>query len=433
MQFHDIERWLDITEFRDDSCNNYNVNGRRAIKRQRLNPLSTPPSSHHANGSDDMADASARDGGKRPLDDQTSRPKRHAQAASYPSLSSASSDHSSRHSDRSSSPRKQRRMLQMNPQGLELQNMNDFADRPRPPALRTLLRDIKAFAYGRGVVERAAQAGLAKAAEDDELFDWALEDSGAHLSDHAGLVGRTPGVREVRFLMQAAFECDKKLHPECNWNLDVHREILKMAYRPDDPWTKTLVNAMGSTTASIIPDYGIPMLSKKVDFCIYVDPKNNPSLSSTRFEAAYAYTQSLMPQGILNFTDFAPLDGRFIAVSIETKKPSENFEAAQLQLGVWDRAHWQFLQRLASLLPGADVPKFLPGIIVQGHYWFLVVTTLDGGKTTFWHSLVLGSTADPLGVYQIVRTLEYLGDWARDVHWPWLRAVIEGIGEQGGL
>lgn len=58
---------------------------------------------------------------------------------------------------------------------------------------------------------------------------------------------------------------------------------------------------------------------------------------------------------------------------------------------------------------------------------------MDGGKTIFWHRLVLGSTADPLGVYQIVRTLAYLGDWARDVHWPWLRAVIEGIGEQGGV
>lgn len=58
-----------------------------------------------------------------------------------------------------------------------------------------------------------------------------------------------------------------------------------------------------------------------------------------------------MPQDILNFTDFAPLDGRFIAISIETKKPSENFEAAQLQLGVWDRALAIFVA------PGLSPPR----------------------------------------------------------------------------
>lgn len=216
MQLHDIERWLDTTELRSDNCNTYNAGGNRAIKRRRLNPLSTPPPSHYATVSDDMADYPTRDGSKRPLDDETPQPKRNAQARSYPSLSSASSDHASHQSDRSSSPRKQRRMLQMSPQGLELQNMNDVVDRPQPPALRTLIRDIKAFAYGRGIVERAAQAGLAQVAEYDELFDWALDESGAHLSNHAGLVGRTPGVKEVRFLIDAAFKYDKKLHPECN-------------------------------------------------------------------------------------------------------------------------------------------------------------------------------------------------------------------------
>lgn len=117
--------------------------------------------------------------------------------------------------------------------------------------------------------------------------------------------------------------------------------------------------------------------------------------------------------------------------------------AAQLQLGVWDMARWAFLRRLAELrsdtgtidttganandAPEVKLPEFLPGITVKGHDWFLVITTMEGDKTVLWQNVAIGSTSKSRGVYQIVRTLQYLEKWAKDVHWPWLRAIIEGI------
>lgn len=49
-----------------------------------------------------------------------------------------------------------------------------------------------------------------------------------------------------------------------------------------------------------------------------------------------------MPGKKFNYTDYDPLEERPIALSIETKKPSEGFDAAKLQLGVWEMAHWSF-------------------------------------------------------------------------------------------
>lgn len=101
--------------------------------------------------------------------------------------------------------------------------------------------------------------------------------------------------------------------------------------------------------------------------------------------------------------------------SIETKKPSAGFDGAKLLLGIWQNAHWTFLLHLAQITsdrctvaqetaaigPEAmetaqermntgdgpktqktlNLPDFIPGIIIQGHLWHLIVTTTRDRKT----------------------------------------------------
>lgn len=70
------------------------------------------------------------------------------------------------------------------------------------------------------------------------------------------------------------------------------------------------------------------------------------------------------------------------------------------------------------------LPDFIPGIIVQGHDWDLVITTTDGQQTQLWQKVTIGTTNTSKGIYQIVYALQILRQWAQDVYWPWLRALI---------
>lgn len=140
-------------------------------------------------------------------------------------------------------------------------------------------------------------------------------------------------------------------------------------------------------------------------------PKNDPRLSP-EFRAGVAAARAALPKTIVGFTDFQPLYNRFVAFSIESKKPSEDIEEAQLRLGMWDMAHWTLLRQLEAL-PGLDrittdsatrgddavlgdgtatsihaqqsiatkLPAFLPGIFINGYSWYLVFTTMEGDQT----------------------------------------------------
>ncbi|KAL6399558.1 hypothetical protein AUP68_18108 [Ilyonectria robusta] len=94
---------------------------------------------------------------------------------------------------------------------------------------------------------------------------------------------------------------------------------------------------MTSTHASILPDYGNPSATKKVDFCIYVNPSNESRASAVIKPSAVLAIDQLcheLPCNVFNFTEFVPLERQPIALSIETKKPGEGWEGARLQLGV---------------------------------------------------------------------------------------------------
>lgn len=217
----------------------------------------------------------------------------------------------------------------------------------------------------------------------------------------------------------------------------------------------TLTHAFlsSSSTANLISFYtssaSIP--KKRIDFCLYIDPSNdtvddpneaeestNTITSEKPVEAATIRLRRMLPNAVVNHTNYDGLREQPVAVAIETKRPSEGLDGASLQMGIWLNAHWSFLSHLDHLARGAapldaisqtdckspELPDFLPGIITTGHDWHFILTTVQGEKMTLWRKLTLGSTSSPLGVYQIVCALQVLRQWTEDTYWPWLRERI---------
>lgn len=225
-----------------------------------------------------------------------------------------------------------------------------------------------------------------------------------------------------------------------------------------------------SPTASVIPDY-LPFASpsKKVDFCIYIEPTADSSFESSpssfrSAQSAITAARNQLPCGVINHTTYYPLRERPIALSIETKKTGEGWEGATLQLGVWQAAQWNILQHLASSssataqqnkaqsnngiqdepavrtgdhgevdtqqTPSAEpvLPDFLPGIIIQGHEWYFVVSTKVGDQAVVWSKITMGATNSAMGIYQIILALQTIRAWVEATYWPMVRKLILAAG-----
>ncbi|KAK3363865.1 hypothetical protein B0T25DRAFT_597392 [Lasiosphaeria hispida] len=151
--------------------------------------------------------------------------------------------------------------------------------------------------------------------------------------------------------------------------------------------------------------------------------------------------RSATPYCSINQTDYSPFCNRPIVVS------------------VWQMAQWRALRFLCGIAideeeqeqdlatDHEDAPEdqdqklrgekvqdmldevdFLPAIIVQGHDWWFVASTMEGSKTILWTKKMLGSTDEARGIYQIVCTLQYLAAWSRYVYWPWFARRILKVG-----
>lgn len=180
---------------------------------------------------------------------------------------------------------------------------------------------------------------------------------------------------------------------------------------------------LSSSTASLIPNY-VPsaVQSRKVDFCIYIEPSN---ASEEYVVEAISTLRESLPASAFNHTNYPPLGGRPIVCSIETKRTDGKWKDAKAQLGTLLAAHWGFLRRLViSQQQSQQLPDFLPGIIAHGHEWHLLLSTIEGQKIIIWETEVVVSTRNLQGVYQIICLLQLLRRWAIDVYWPWLRGSV---------
>ncbi|KPM45272.1 hypothetical protein AK830_g1304 [Neonectria ditissima] len=425
-------------------------------KRRRFSPP-TPESSKNGRKAKRMP-PSRRDGSpsKRSFDsyddehdnEQTPRAPRsnkHVHTPKSGSLSLASSQSEKSTRSGQSSPSKHFNALERSARGVVSRELSKF--HPQPPALEALLDEIDLIATGQGILP-ASDRDTYNSLENEEYWDlkWARKGatSDRYFSSERQSLGYTPSPDLVLDILFAAAECNGNSHPEATWNTEVHQRVLETALRQPKLRGSHLVNFVATTTAPIISEYHafVPP-TKKVDFCVYIDPCND--VDSNKSASTIATLRDTLPCAVFNHTDHYPLRDRPIALSIETKKTGEGWENARLQLGVWQAAHWNFLRHLLGLtqqrirlateppqdpatrIDDLQLPDFLPGIIIQGHDWHLVITSPEGKKTILWQKVTFGSTSSSKGIYQIICTLQLLRKWARDSYWPWLKRVLRQL------
>ncbi|RSL75900.1 hypothetical protein CEP51_010454 [Fusarium floridanum] len=259
--------------------------------------------------------------------------------------------------------------------------------------------------------------------------------------DMSKLPGHIPNWAELEEISAQAKECFHHGHEEVSWNMEVHHPLLKSVFRSSDP--NQPLDFMSCATARPHRNFlQWSVRQKLVDMCFY--SKTGPDTQALKGLGRRTVTD------IVNHTDYQPLQLRPIVLSIETKRPSKDLDTAQLQMGVWQSAHWKFLElavadKLRSTLPpDTDQEtvfaatktalmelKFLPGIIIQGHRWFFVFSTLESedegkseAKTILWVEQEFGSTQNMLKMYQTITGLRRLAGWATDVYMPWYRKYV---------
>ncbi|OBR02197.1 hypothetical protein CH63R_14498 [Colletotrichum higginsianum IMI 349063] len=253
---------------------------------------------------------------------------------------------------------------------------------------------------------------------------------------------RIPSLAWVNKTVKEAAKCETLLEAEAAWNNKVHDRILSWLCRADDAeelldyayWygfipisrKSTVVepgltcDASGCSPSSHILKNFKPLSapSKMIDYCFIIRPDYNvPDLSSLVDDVRHA-----RPGRSINHTDLGELDRNPIALSIETKRLREDWGKATLQMGTWLSAQWRSLATLGWRSTSAI--QFLPGIIVQGHYWHFVASVRQGSQVFLLTDVYIGSTADHYGVYQITSSLHILKRWSLEVYWQAFRSEL---------
>ncbi|KAB8212601.1 hypothetical protein BDV33DRAFT_211232, partial [Aspergillus novoparasiticus] len=225
--------------------------------------------------------------------------------------------------------------------------------------------------------------------------------------DDDGLPGRIPTFEEVEKLLRKAKECQEFNHEEASWNNQVHLRLLESIFEEPIGGQCDSFNAVSCATARPHREFKLASTPvKMIDMCIYASTDGDAELS-----ASIRKFCSTTPTRAVNHTDFEPISMRPLLLSIETKRPGVNWDTAQLQIGAWHAAQWSFLRWAVGekilrqrAEEGIEIPQtdeeqqafeanklaalstlgFIPGIIVQGHRWLLVLSTYEDGKTKLW-------------------------------------------------
>ncbi|KAM0426050.1 hypothetical protein ACHAPT_008681 [Fusarium lateritium] len=362
-------------------------------------------------------------------------PNRTPRAADFPaaasSVSSVSWSESSDGASRSVSPKKQILGLRLDERGLECRQLNiDTA----PPAAADLLNVIREIGNGIEILPEAQKDMILGSpqvqGQNTRLWRFAFKEAG----EQDVLPGRIPSPDEISLICDHARQCHDKSHEEFSWNVEVHHRLLQAILREPGTCKGRPFNYSTCTTARPHRKY-IPYSStaKMVDFCLYLDDEAD----TDALQALGRRTPTLT----VNHTDFAPVQLTPIVLSIETKRPGKELDAAQLQMGVWHTAQWAFLQSVIGLTTrplsveeeilrrqkaetALSELGLIPGIIIQGHRWHFVFSTREGNKTVLWTERQFGTTQSILDTYSVVAGIRELSRWARDVYVPWFRANI---------
>ncbi|EMC91051.1 hypothetical protein BAUCODRAFT_152823 [Baudoinia panamericana UAMH 10762] len=285
-------------------------------------------------------------------------------------------------------------------------------------AIRDLVIASRDCAKGRKILsERYSEWKQALATGMDE-DDEAMFARGA-AEQERDLVGDVPSLKWTSRQVERAEHANSTGASESAWNNEVHSNLLEAAIA-HSPFVDR-VTWHDITTARIhpkdlVPEFALGGLvdSKSVDFCIAL--KLDTSIQ-----------QLLYARGIdgLNHTDYTGIKWEPIVVSIETKKAMSGSADATLQLSTWTTAHIKFLRRLLCEAGNATVTILpLPLLMVVGHEWrfYWIEDHMTSG--TLWQGEIIGKTDSALGIYQIMKALQYLAYWANQTYLPWFEKHI---------
>ncbi|GJC90568.1 hypothetical protein ColLi_13406 [Colletotrichum liriopes] len=240
--------------------------------------------------------------------------------------------------------------------------------------------------------------------------------------------GPIPPVRSLRTAVRNSSKFASQRASEPMWNTEVHAHLLRLALRPDlEDVDNGLVNFTVATTARThhLLHNGGP--SKMIDFAMYIDTE---VVQDMHLSQRIKELRQKFPSNAVNSTPYHFLRNKPISVTIETKR-SDGLEQAVLQIGIWQAAHWAYLDRIASKKGATlDGLEFLPGLVVSGADWYFVASTREGQRTacppspTLWEKQPIGSTQSLVGTYKVIRTIQYLAWWSAEVYWPWFMSTI---------
>jgi hypothetical protein len=358
--------------------------------------------------------------------------------ASLRSASLRSSSQAS--SSRASSSRRKLSNLSLVEHGVLRQQLNG-PDTPKLPqrivdALKTIQRLERGKDVFASTLDRSRFTSLLDVNDLDDRAFATDKDVGSHLSPE-----------DVDEILADAERCFKMDHDEGVSNVEVHQYLLKKVLRRSG--SSHLVDFTLCTTAPIIRDYLPPHTAeKRVDFCLFIDPSCDPS-----YKPRIETLARSLPEMSTSHTSYGPLRARPTTVSLETKRPGNDFDGAILQISVWQSAHWVMLRSLLGRAwPGKQACGLsrkdyankglgelgaLHGIVIQGHDWIYVATSpefvneegRESTRTQLWLYEPIGRTNTAFGVHKVSAFLEFLKTWSTQTYWPWYkRYFLDDIG-----
>ncbi|KAF4506936.1 hypothetical protein G6O67_005620 [Ophiocordyceps sinensis] len=204
--------------------------------------------------------------------------------------------------------------------------------------------------------------------------------------------------------------------------MEVHAPVLDWLLR-DDSHLRSCVGSEYCTNAGLLREYkpkDAP--SKMIDFCLTIrpEPRDQEIIDNIRRQR---------PGNSINHTDWASLRKHPIAISIDTKRQGENYDAALLQIATWHSAQWRSL-RWGRREDSGPLPsiEFLSRLIIQGHDWQFVPCILgrDGVSTVLRPPLVIGDTRTEPGILKLLMSLQILKQDAEETFWPAFKADVLG-------
>ncbi|KAI1130571.1 hypothetical protein F5Y10DRAFT_276075 [Nemania abortiva] len=336
--------------------------------------------------------------------------------------------------------------LQLEEFGVEINALNLDA---LPATARKLVSSMEKIRRGHEILPHALESTIRGEVEGQGLEYHLWRYSFKPPEEVDRLPGRIPTFKEVEKLCRDAIECDQYGHEETSWNSLVRLPLLRSVCKGTDGQYHHL-DAMSCTTARLHQDFKpASSLIKMIDICVYAPTNQDADLS-----AKIVQFSRITPTCTVNHTDFFPISTRPLLLSIATTKPGIRWEMAQLQMGIWHVAQWAFIrwavaQKLVrdriqvgietqpqirqddldvKVLAVLSKLEFIPGVIIQDHRWYLVLSTYEDGKTKLWVDCRFGTTGTCLGTYSTIAGIRQLMAWARDVYMPWFKTnILDGL------